>query len=66
MIEPPPENVVELVPYREECVGVTKLRAIEPDGTAVWDAWCCTHHHWLNGKGAKSILDQMTKDLQRE
>jgi hypothetical protein len=36
-------GVIELVPFKEPCVEVSKMRA-----AGKFDRWCCKHHHWLN------------------
>lgn len=51
--------------YREECVGVTKMRDMNERGDAVRDSWCYIHHHWLNAKGVKSVMDKMIEDWRR-
>lgn len=57
-------SVAELVPYKDPCAKVRKLRASN-GGIEAWDDWCYVHHHWLNGAPAMDITEKMIRDVER-
>jgi len=58
--------IVELVPFREPCVEVSKMR-----DSGKFDRWCYRHHHWLNDAppqrtASDELLASVSKDRKAE